>query len=121
MTNDGYLGPTPVLKQHLANAVFRAVETNRPLLRVTNVGISGYIQPDGKIVDATQSYVTDTRFWTVTKSDGAQTLYVMWGDWFAILCAALSLVFIVLSFKRSKISATESTEITEITEITEKE
>src|SRR5690606_38085131 len=27
MTNDGYLGPTPVLRQHLANAVFRAVET----------------------------------------------------------------------------------------------
>ena len=27
MTNDGYLGPTPVLRQHLANAVFRAIET----------------------------------------------------------------------------------------------
>ncbi|MEO7658603.1 MAG: apolipoprotein N-acyltransferase, partial [Pyrinomonadaceae bacterium] len=27
MTNDGYLGPTPILRQHLANAVFRAVET----------------------------------------------------------------------------------------------
>ena len=43
MTNDGYLGPTPVLRQHLANAVFRAVETNRPVLRVTNVGITAYI------------------------------------------------------------------------------
>ncbi|HEV8158585.1 MAG TPA: apolipoprotein N-acyltransferase, partial [Pyrinomonadaceae bacterium] len=39
MTNDGYLGNTPVLRQHLANAVFRAVETNRPVLRVTNVGV----------------------------------------------------------------------------------
>ncbi|HKX83705.1 MAG TPA: apolipoprotein N-acyltransferase, partial [Pyrinomonadaceae bacterium] len=43
MTNDGYLGPTPVLRQHLANAVFRAVETNRPVLRVTNVGITAFI------------------------------------------------------------------------------
>ncbi len=99
MTNDGYLGPTPVLKQHLANAVFRAVETDRPLLRVTNVGISGYIQPDGKILDATGSYVADTRTWTVAKSDGSQTVYVRYGDWFAILCAALSLVFIALSFR----------------------
>jgi apolipoprotein N-acyltransferase len=102
MTNDGYLGPTPVLRQHLANAIFRAVETNRPLLRVTNVGISGYIRPDGYLVDPTASYVEDSRVWTVAKSDGSQTIYVRYGDWFAILCAGLSLVFIVVSFKRRK-------------------
>jgi apolipoprotein N-acyltransferase len=102
MTNDGYLGPTPVLKQHLANAVFRAVETNRPLLRVTNVGISGYIRPDGKIVDATGSYVADTRYWTVARSDGSRTVYVMFGDWFAMLCAGLSVAFIALSFQKKK-------------------
>ena len=52
MTNDGYLGPTPVLRQHLANAVFRAVETNRPVLRVTNVGITAYINENGQVLDA---------------------------------------------------------------------
>ncbi|MGB4990965.1 MAG: apolipoprotein N-acyltransferase, partial [Pyrinomonadaceae bacterium] len=51
MTNDGYLGPTPVLRQHLANAVFRAVETNRPVLRVTNVGITTYINEQGAVID----------------------------------------------------------------------
>ncbi len=102
MTNDGYLGPTPVLKQHLASAVFRAVETDRPLLRVTNVGISGYIEPDGKILGATKSYVADTRVWNLYKSDGSQTVYVRYGDWFAILCAALTLALIVLSFRRMK-------------------
>jgi apolipoprotein N-acyltransferase len=102
MTNDGYLGPTPVLKQHLASAIYRAVETNRPLLRVTNVGISGYIQPDGKMIDATGSYVADTRFWTVAKSDGSQTFYVKYGDWFAILCTILSVALVVLNFGRFK-------------------
>ncbi|HLM01015.1 MAG TPA: apolipoprotein N-acyltransferase, partial [Pyrinomonadaceae bacterium] len=51
MTNDGYLGNTPVLRQHLANAVFRAVETRRPLLRVTNVGITAYIDERGEVLD----------------------------------------------------------------------
>ena len=51
MTNDGYLGPTPVLRQHLANAVFRAVETDRPVLRVTNVGITAYINESGEVLD----------------------------------------------------------------------
>ncbi|HVF23745.1 MAG TPA: apolipoprotein N-acyltransferase, partial [Pyrinomonadaceae bacterium] len=40
ISNDGYLGPTAVMRQHLANAIFRAVENGRPVLRVTNSGIS---------------------------------------------------------------------------------
>lgn len=94
MTNDGYLGPTPVLRQHLANAVFRAVETNRPVLRVTNVGITAYINERGEVLDAAESYVEDTRVWTVAKSDGSQTFYVTFGDWFAWLCSFVT-VFLV--------------------------
>ena len=91
MTNDGYLGPTPVLRQHLANSVFRAVETNRPLLRTTNVGISGYITEQGEIHDATRPYTEDIRVWPVTKSDGRQTFYVKYGDWFAWLCSLVTI------------------------------
>ncbi len=91
MTNDGYLGPTPVLRQHLANAVFRAVETNRPVLRVTNVGITAYINERGEVLDPAESYVEDTRIWTVAKSDGSQTFYVKYGDWFAWLCSIVTL------------------------------
>lgn len=91
MTNDGYLGNTPVLRQHLANAVFRAVETNRPVLRVTNVGISAYITERGEVKDAAPVYREDTRLWTVSKSDGSQTLYVKYGDWFAWLCTIITI------------------------------
>ena len=96
MTNDGYLGPTPVLRQHLANAVFRAIETNRPVLRVTNVGITAYITERGEVLDATQPYTEDTRVWSVAKSDGSQTFYVMYGDWFAWLCTGITAVLLVL-------------------------
>ncbi|MBL0240698.1 MAG: apolipoprotein N-acyltransferase [Chloracidobacterium sp.] len=86
MTNDGYLGPTPVLRQHLANAVFRAVETNRPVLRVTNVGVTAYITERGEVLDPAPTYTEATRVWSVSKSDGSQTFYVKYGDWFAWLC-----------------------------------
>lgn len=99
MTNDGYLGPTPVLRQHLANAVFRAVETNRPVLRVTNVGITAYINENGKVLDAAQSYTEDTRIWSVAKSDGAQTFYVKYGDWFAWVCSIVTLVSLALALR----------------------
>jgi apolipoprotein N-acyltransferase len=97
MTNDGYLGDTPVLRQHLANAVFRAVETNRPVLRVTNVGITAYINERGEVLDAAKPYTEDTRVWTVAKSDGSQTVYVRYGDWFAWLCSIVSLVLLFWS------------------------
>jgi len=98
MTNDGYLGPTPVLRQHLANAVFRAVETNRPVLRVTNVGITAYVNERGEVLDPTESYTEGTRVWPVAKSDGSQTLYVRYGDWFAWVCSVVTLVLLAVRF-----------------------
>jgi apolipoprotein N-acyltransferase len=95
MTNDGYLGPTPVLRQHLANAVFRAIETNRPVLRVTNVGITAYITERGEVLDATKPYTEDTRVWSVAKSDGSQTFYVRYGDWFAWVCLAVTVLLML--------------------------
>lgn len=100
MTNDGYLGNTPVLRQHLANAVFRAVETNRPVLRVTNVGITAYITERGEVMDPAPVYQEDTRVWTVSKSDGSQTFYVKYGDWFAWLCSVVTLVLFVFAWRR---------------------
>jgi len=102
MTNDGYLGPTPVLRQHLANAVFRAVETNRPVLRVTNVGITAYINEKGEVLDAAEPYQEDTRIWSVTKSDGSQTFYVKYGDWFAWLCTLMTGSLVGFAFIRRR-------------------
>ncbi len=104
MTNDGYLGPTPVLRQHLANAVFRAVETNRPVVRVTNVGITAYINERGEVLDPAPSYTEDTRIWPVSKSDGSQTFYVKYGDWFAWLCSLVTLTLFAFGLWRTRIS-----------------
>ena len=102
MTNDGYLGDTPILRQHLANAVFRAVETNRPVLRVTNVGITAYINERGEVLDAAKPYTEDTRIWTISKSDGSQTFYVKYGDWFAWLCSIMSLALLSICLWKSR-------------------
>jgi apolipoprotein N-acyltransferase len=112
MTNDGYLGPTPVLRQHLANAVFRAVETRRPLLRITNVGISAYINENGDVLGPTESYTEDTRVWSVAKSDGSRTFYVRFGDWFAWLCSVVTLILLVFAmFKRRSLAENKAAHI----------
>ncbi|MEJ7698420.1 MAG: apolipoprotein N-acyltransferase [Pyrinomonadaceae bacterium] len=103
MTNDGYLGETPVLRQHLANAVFRAIETNRPVLRVTNVGVTAFINERGEVLDAAKPYTEDTRVWTISKSNANQTFYVKYGEWFAWLCSLVSLGLLsICSWKKEK-------------------
>ena len=104
MTNDGYLGPTPVLRQHLANAVFRAVETNRPLIRATNVGITTHITENGQIMEAAPTYSEATRDGIISKSDGSQTFYVKYGDWFAWLCTVVTAVLLAATFRRKQLS-----------------
>jgi apolipoprotein N-acyltransferase len=99
ISNDGYLGPTPVMRQHLANAIFRAVENDRPVLRVTNTGISAYITPRGEVLDATGGFQTATRTWTVTRATGDKTFYTAHGDLFVGLCATVSLLLTIISLK----------------------
>jgi apolipoprotein N-acyltransferase len=100
ISNDGYLGPTAVMRQHLANAVFRAVENGRPLLRVTNTGITAFITPAGEVRDATPGFKPDVRTWTIARSATAPTFYAAHGDLFAVGCSILSLLVFVFSFRR---------------------
>ncbi|MFW6054716.1 MAG: apolipoprotein N-acyltransferase, partial [Thermodesulfobacteriota bacterium] len=49
LSNDAWFGRTSAPKQHLHQAVLRAVEQGRPVLRATNSGISAVITPRGNI------------------------------------------------------------------------
>jgi apolipoprotein N-acyltransferase len=108
MTNDGYLGQTPILRQHLANSVFRAVETNRPLVRVTNVGITAFINERGEVLDAAGVYTEATRRWLFEKPNDQLTAYVRFGEWFAWLCSLVSLALLFGSYFYRKPEAAES-------------
>lgn len=52
VTNDAWYGDTPGPYQHFRQAQIRAVETGLPLVRAANNGISGVVDPFGRVVDA---------------------------------------------------------------------
>ena len=103
ISNDGYLGPTPVMQQHLANAVFRAVENDRPLVRVTNSGISALIWLTGEIRESTSPFEPTVRSWVIAAGASGKTFYTRHGDVFVYACALISLGILSASFmiKRS--------------------
>lgn len=102
ISNDGYLGPTPVRRQHLANAVFRAVENRRPVIRVTNTGITAYITEFGAIYDPTDSFQPAVRTWGIGACVSGETFYTRHGDLFVAGCAALTLILFISTFRIGK-------------------
>jgi apolipoprotein N-acyltransferase len=95
ISNDGYLGPTAVMRQHLANAIFRAVENGRPVLRVTNTGITAFIRADGFIQQQTGGFEADVRNWSVSESSMTSTFYTKHGDLFVQICTAITFVVLI--------------------------
>ncbi len=95
ISNDGYLGPTAVMRQHLANAIFRAVENGRPVLRVTNSGLSAEITADGNVYGLTEPFHPDVRVWTDYPGYSRNTFYTRHGDLFVYICAVISLIIFV--------------------------
>jgi len=97
VSNDGWFLHSCELPQHLAICAFRAVENRVSIARAVNTGISGFIDPNGKIY----SLVTDQRGRLVGPGiigfelepvylDQRGSLYGRFGDWFALTCLALS-------------------------------
>jgi apolipoprotein N-acyltransferase len=50
LTNDAWYGRAGAQRQHWQAAVLRAVETGRPLVRAAVTGISGAVEPDGRVL-----------------------------------------------------------------------
>ncbi|MEP6912947.1 MAG: apolipoprotein N-acyltransferase [bacterium] len=102
ISNDGYLGPTAVMRQHLANAIFRAVENGRPVVRVTNTGITALITSSGEVNDATHGFRPEVRTWKIARAKNAPTFYSVHGDLFAAGCSIFGLLAFLLSFRKGR-------------------
>ncbi|HET6980321.1 MAG TPA: apolipoprotein N-acyltransferase [Pyrinomonadaceae bacterium] len=104
ISNDGYLGPTAVMRQHLANAIFRAAENGEPVLRVTNTGLTALIDDRGRVTDLTAAFQPDVRVWHEPVSSSSETFYTRHGDLFVQICTAITfmvLIAILISGRRS--------------------
>ena len=95
ITNDAWYGRTSAPYQHFSMAVFRAIENRRSLIRAANTGISGFIDPVGRIIDSTplfQEKVITRSVPIIHKT----SIYTGVGDLFAIACLIAMLIFSIL-------------------------
>ena len=96
ITNDAWFGPTSAPYQHFEQASMRAIEDGRYLVRAANTGISGIVDPYGRVVVRTQIYqpavvVGEARLLTAT------TIYAFVGDVIAYASVVLTLALLLIA------------------------
>ena len=101
ISNDGWYGDSGAWSQHVNQTRMRAIENERWVLSAANTGLTGSIDPYGRMVvraprkDRT-TLIAPYALTYVT------TFYSRHGDWFAMLCAIISLGALVERFAFSK-------------------
>ena len=78
-SNNAHYKP-PMLNQHHALDVMRAIETDRWAVIATNTGYSAFVNPRGETVWKSGINTYEVRDTTIYRRQ-TRTLYVRWGDW----------------------------------------
>lgn len=92
--NDAWFGRSVAPYQHEALALFRAIENRRYFLRVGNAGVTGVIDPIGRVV-ARLGQFTEEVLETEIRPLQLSTFYTRHGDvfgWLVVAAAALILI-----------------------------
>jgi apolipoprotein N-acyltransferase len=101
LTNDAWFGNTVAPWQHARLAQWRAIETRRSLVRVTNTGLTTIINPKGEMLDTLPLFSPGVLTAKVEIMEG-ETLYVKYGDWFAWMITAASIVIVIWNWNRGR-------------------
>ncbi len=94
ITNDAWFGKTSGPYQHFSMTVFRAVENRRALVRSANTGISGFIDPAGRVLASTPLLQDATLVRSIPLMK-TKTVYTRIGDLFAQMCFALAMIIVL--------------------------
>jgi apolipoprotein N-acyltransferase len=101
LTNDSWYGNSIEPMEHLVLASFRAIEHRRSLVRVTNTGVSAFVDPVGRIVRRTGVWTRESLADRIPMLQSS-TVYSLLGDWIGWFCALLSVFCIVRALRVSR-------------------
>jgi apolipoprotein N-acyltransferase len=107
ITNDAWYGREPLyarttaLWQHPAHMVMRAIENRIGVARSANTGISLFVDPVGRVYNATSLFTPDVRTDTVRTTD-VVTFYTRFGDLMGNGSALAAVVLVLASAALSR-------------------
>jgi len=108
VSNDTWFGDSAAPHQHQEIAAMRAREFSRPLVRVTNTGISSFISARGEVLDSIAQFRQGTLDRDVTPRTGL-TPYMVVGNYPVIVLFAVILAYAAWRRRRQGAAAAEQT------------
>ena len=102
ITNDGWFLHSAGSQQHLLNAIFRCVETRRPMVRAANTGVTCFVNGFGRVMQPLQDASGSTFAEGVltgeigVPTEHELTFYTQHGELFAKVCTCVTLIAIVV-------------------------
>ena len=109
ITNDAWFGRSAAPAQHLAMAVFRAVENQAYLIRAANTGISAVVAPDGRVVRSSGLFTREILSAGITPRS-AVSFYTRYGNLFAWGTVGVALAVAIASLRSRALRETPPTE-----------
>lgn len=98
VSNDAWFGGSVAPWQHLQMARMRALESERPMLRATNTGITAVMDARGRIVAQAPQFEATVLDAVIQPRQGS-TPYIFWGNVPVVVVALLLLALIFLRAK----------------------
>jgi apolipoprotein N-acyltransferase len=92
LSNDAWFGVTSAPYQLMTMSAFRAVENRRPLIRATNTGFSGFVDPWGRIAYEGGLFTTEVLTREVQSGRTDITFYTRYGDVFMYIILIICLI-----------------------------
>jgi apolipoprotein N-acyltransferase len=99
ITNDAWFGDEAAPYQHFSQAVLRAVENRRTLIRAANTGISGIILPTGRVESRLGMFKRGVLLGR-TPVYFEKTIYTVMGDVLPQFCLGVTVLVFLAAFLR---------------------
>jgi apolipoprotein N-acyltransferase len=98
ITNDAWYGWSSAAYQHWDQAAMRAIENGRYLARAANTGVSGFVDPYGRVLQKTAVFEKDVRAADVRFIQD-RTIYTRIGDLVAWISLAFTAAALLASWR----------------------
>ena len=109
VTNDAWFDARVQPRQHMRNAILRAVENRVPLVRACNTGVTCAIEPSGRVAafwsDGAGRTDGSGVLWAdvpVPEDAASLTFYARYGDIYGIACAAATVLWLAAAIRNRR-------------------